>query len=483
MNKEIFDCVIIGGGVIGCSIARYLSRFKLNGLLIEKHSDVGEETSSANSAIVHSGYDPLPNTLKAKFNVLGNKMMGEVAKELSVSFIRNGSLTLAFNDEEDKTIIELFNRAKENNVDARIINKEEILEMVPNISNEVTKALYCKDCGIISPFELTIAFMENAMDNGFKLKLNSKVINLKRNNELYEIYLENNEVIYSKSIVDAAGVHSDTILSYLEEPKFKIIPRKGEYLLLDHFDDDYLKYTLFMCPTKFGKGVLFSPTTSKNYIVGPSNNIGTKEDTETDTLTLNEVKKSALKMVPNIPFYETIRTFSGIRANPDTDDFIIEESKENKLFFIVGGMMSPGLASSPAIGKYVSELIKKRLSLKENESFNPIRRKVKNLKNLGVDEYNKLIKADPRYGRMVCRCEKVSEGEIVDCINRNCGAKTIKGVKRRVRPGFGKCQGTFCQEEVIKILSRELNIPINKICYDDLGSEVMKYPSKGDKYE
>lgn len=480
-NKDVFDCLIIGGGVIGCSIARYLSRFNINAILLEKHSDVCEEVSSANSAIVHSGYDPKPGTLKAKFNVLGNKMMEQVCKDLDVPYIKNGSLTIGFNGDDKKTILELIERAKINGVKARFIEKDELHNMEPNLNEECLCALYAEDSAIVSPFELTIAFMENAMDNGVKLSLDSEVINIERDidNGLYHVYTNKDEFI-AKSLVNATGLYSDKILSLIEKPSYKINPRKGEYILLDHFNANFVKHTLFMCPTKVGKGVLVSPTTSYNYIIGPSNELTDIEDTSTDFETLNEIKEAASKLIKNIPYGEVIRTFAGTRPNRDTDDFIIEESKENPLFFNVGGIMSPGLASSPAIGEYVSNLIKEKLNLSENLDYNPIRRKVFKLTSLGKDKYNELIKKDPTYGHIICRCEKVSEGEIIDSIHRNCGARTIKGVKKRLRAGFGKCQGCFCQEEVLKILARELNVDINQIRYKDEGSEILKYPSKGE---
>ena len=482
MGEKIFDVIIIGGGVIGCSIARYLSRYKVNGLLIEKHSDVGEETSCANSAIVHSGYDPLPNTNKAIFNVKGNKMMEEVCKELDVPFIKNGSLTIGFNEEDRNTINNLLLRAKENGVDARIVEKDELHQMEPSLNDGCLCALFCKDSGIVSPFELTIGFMENAMDNGFNLNLNENVEKIHKNDDLFEV-ITNKGSYLTKVLVNAAGLYSDEILANLEKPNFKINSRKGEYILLDHFNSNWCKHTLFMCPTKVGKGVLISPTTSYNYIIGPSNDSSSKEDTSTDTSTLNYLKENASKLIKNIPYGEVIRTFAGVRANPDIDDFIIEESKNNSGLFNVAGIMSPGLASSPAIGEYVSDLIRDKLNLLKNENFKPNRRKVLSLNSLGIEKYNELIKKSPEYGHMVCRCEKVSEGQIIDAIHRNCGATTVKGVKKRVRAGFGKCQGSFCEEEVCKILARELKVPLSSILYKDEGSEVFKYKSKGNDYD
>lgn len=482
MEKNYFDVIIIGGGVIGCSIARYLSRFKVNALLIEKHFDVAEETSSANSAIVHSGYDPLPNTKKAYFNVKGNKMMEEVCKELHVPFIKNGSLTIGFNDEDKKTLLNLIQRAKLNGVEAEFIEKEELHKIEPSLNDECLYALYAKDSGIVSPFELTIAFMENAMDNGIKLHLSEKVLDIKKDGDLFLIDTDKDKY-KAKVVVNAAGLYSDEILKKLEEPSFKINPRKGEYILLDHFNNNWCKHTLFMCPTKVGKGVLISPTTSFNYIIGPSNDESLKEDTSTDSSTINYLKETASKLIKDIPYAEVIRTFAGVRANPDVDDFIIEESKINPGFINCAGIMSPGLASSPAIGEYVSNLIKEKLNLEINTTYNPTRREIYSLFSLGIEKYNELIKKDSRYGHMICRCEKVSEGQIVDAIHRNCGARSVKGIKKRLRAGFGKCQGSFCEEEVCKILARELNIPLNSVLYKDEGSEVFKYRFKGKKNE
>lgn len=477
--SKIYDCIVVGAGVIGSFVARNLSKYEGNFLVLEKNNDVGDETTNANSAIVHSGYDPKPGTKKAYFNVKGNKMMEQVCKELDCDFIKNGSLTIGFNDEDLKTLLGLLERAKENGVDGKIIDSKELHEMEPNLNEECKFALYCKDSGIVNPFRLCVGAMENAMDNGVELKLNSKVIDIKKKDNLYVIKTEKEEFL-SKAVVNASGVYGKDILSLVEENDLSITPRKGEYVLLNHFNDNWVKRTLFMCPTKVGKGVLISPTTSFNYIIGPSNEVSTKEDTATDPITINAVKESAKKLIKDLPLENAIRYFAGVRANPTSDDFLIEESKKSPLFFNCVGIMSPGLASSPAIGEYVGSLIKDRLNLKINESFNPYIKKHHSLKHSSNDEFNELIKENSKYGHLVCRCEKVSEAEIVDCINRNCGATTVKGVKKRVRSGFGMCQGTFCQEEVCKILARELNKDISEIKYSNDGSNVLKFPSKGE---
>lgn len=479
-DKE-FDVIIIGAGVIGSAIARYLTRFKANILVLEKHNDVGDEASGANSGIVHSGYDPLPSTNKAKFNVLGATMMRKVCEELDVPYQNIGSLTISFNEEDNKTLLDLQKRGFENGVVTKILTREETLTLEPNLSKEVCGALLAPTAGIVSPFELTVKLMENAIDNGAVLKLNSEVTKIKKIDGFYKVFCKNGKEFISKCIVDAAGLYSDKVEESVEKPKFKITPRKGEYFVLDHFDPNFIKHTIFMCPTKVGKGVLISQTTSGNYLVGPSNDASDVDDTSTDAETLNAIKKTALKICPSLPFGENIRQFTGIRPNSDFNDFVIEESSSNPNFFIVGGIMSPGLASSVAIGEYVSDLIKNKLNLSENKAFNPKVRKHSSLKKLATIEFNKLIQSNPLYGHLICRCEKISEAEIVDAIHRNCGARTIKGVKKRVRPGFGKCQGTFCESEVAKILARELNTDISNICYSELGTNVVLESLKGAK--
>lgn len=475
-----FDVIIVGAGVIGASVARYLSRFKLNCLVLEKHNDVGDETTNANSAIVHSGYDPLPGTNKAIFNVRGNKMMPKVCEELGVTFHKIGSLTVSFSDEEDQVLNELLIRSNQNGVDARIVEQDELFKIEPNINREAHKALLCKDAGIVSPFSLCVNLMENAMDNGVSLKLNTEVTNIIKTDNGYDVIC-GEEVYKTKAVVNCAGLNSDKIAHLIGADNFEVIPRKGEYYVLDHFNSAWVRHTLFMCPTKFGKGILISPTSSYNYLIGPTNDENDREDTSTTAERLAYLREAAKKLIPVIPFDQNIRQFTGIRANSSTGDFIIEESKVAPNFYNLGAIMSPGLASSVAIGEYISDLIKDKLNLEINSSYNPKIRPHYKLSNLSLDDFNDLVKKDPRYGHMICRCEKISEGEIVDAIHRNCGATTVKGIKKRVRPGFGKCQGTFCEEEVIKILARELNKDISEICYSDLGTEIMKYNVKGKK--
>ena len=475
----IYDVIIVGGGVIGCAIARELSKYKLRTVLLEKNNDVCNETSAANSAIVHSGYDPLPNSLKAQMNVLGNSMYPQMCKELDVPFIQNGSLTIATTDDEMNTLLSLQKRANENKVETKILSSEEVLKLEPQLNKDIKGALFAPTCGIVNPFELTVALMENAMDNGVELLLNHEVNNIKINENSVSVFCKNNKELECKVLINAAGLFADDINAFVDKDSFTITPRKGQYFVLDHFDLNFVKHTLFMVPSDKGKGVLVTPTTSGNYLIGPSSDfVDDKQDLSTTKDILDSVRSQASRIIENIPYANLIRQYSGLRAVSSTGDFIIEHSKVSKNLINVAGIQSPGLASCPAIALKVVELLKECMPLNANEEFNPIRRKAYRLKEMSIEDKNKLISENPQFGHIVCRCEKISEGEIVDCIHRNCGATTVKGVKKRCRPGFGKCQGAMCEASVIKILARELKKDESEILYSENGSNILKYETK-----
>ena len=475
----IYDVIIVGGGVIGCAIARELSKYKLRTVLLEKNNDVCNETSAANSAIVHSGYDPLPNSLKAQMNVLGNSMYPQMCKELDVPFIQNGSLTIATTDDEMNTLLSLQKRANENKVETKILSSEEVLKLEPQLNKDIKGALFAPTCGIVNPFELTVALMENAMDNGVELLLNHEVNNIKINENSVSVFCKNDKELECKVLINAAGLFADDINAFVDKDSFTITPRKGQYFVLDHFDLNFVKHTLFMVPSDKGKGVLVTPTTSGNYLIGPSSDfVDDKQDLSTTKDILDSVRSQASRIIENIPYANLIRQYSGLRAVSSTGDFIIEHSKVSKNLINVAGIQSPGLASCPAIALKVVELLKECMPLNEHEGFNPIRRKVYRLKEMSLEDKNKLISENPQFGHIVCRCEKISEGEIVDCIHRNCGATTVKGVKKRCRPGFGKCQGAMCEASVIKILARELKKDESEILYSENDSNILKYETK-----
>lgn len=467
----MYDIIIIGAGVVGCNIARLLSKYKLNCLVLEKNNDVGDETSSANSAIVHSGYDPHPGTLKAKHNVRGNEMFSKLCEELDVEFNKIGSLTIATNEEEVEKLYELYKNGLENGVDTKIIDKEELFKIEPFVTKKALKALYAKTCGIVNPFEFCVALMENAIDNGVKLLLNEKVENIINNKDYYEV-ITNKNTFQTKIVINAAGLYSDTINNFVCDKKEKVLPRKGEYYVLDHFFEDYVTHTLFSLPSDKGKGILVSPTTHGNYLIGPSSEFSfDKDDKDTDTQTLNNVLNEAKRLVDYIPTDKIIREFSGVRCYHESNDFVINMPLKGFINFI--GIQSPGFVSSPSLALECLDYINKIIPLIEKDNFNPYRRKVIRLNKLSFEERNEVIKKDSRYGKIICRCEQISYGEIVDSIHRSCGATTIKGVKKRCRPGFGKCQGGFCEPLVLKILSEELGKNPLDICYSNKGSNVL----------
>lgn len=475
----MLDVILIGAGVVGSLIARKLSSYELNVLVIDKENDVGNVTSMANSAIVHSGYDPKPGTLKAKFNVLGNRMFPKLCEELDVHFEQNGSLTVAIYDEQLPMLEELSERAKVNGVPTRILSKEELLELEPNLSKDVKGAILAPTAGIINPFTLPVHAMENAIDNGVKLHLDEEVIDIKKIDDHFIVKTNKNEY-ETKVVINAAGVYSDKIHAMIEPIDYYITARKGEYFVLDHYGEDLVKHTIFPLPSEKGKGILVAKTTSNNFIVGPSSEpVDDKEDVATDKETLDNIRKQATLLVPNIPFNQVIRSFSGLRPTPSTHDFVIGPAKCSKAFINVSGIESPGYVSSPAIAEYVvDELVKDVLPLKKNPTFNPILRKRVHLNELSMEERNKLIKENPDYGVVICNCEKVTLGEIRDELSRSCPPRTIKGVKKRTRAGFGKCQGGFCQPLVLKELAKANKEEINNVLYDKDGSFIAHYDSK-----
>ena len=476
----MYDVLIIGAGITGTLIARELSRYQIKVLVLEKDNDVGNRTTNANSAIIHSGYDPLPGTLKAKFNVLANPMFDQLTEELDVPFMRIGSLTVATYDEQLPILKQLEERSKINGVEVKLLSASEVKAMEPNISPDVKGALLAPAAGIIDPFNFCVHAMENAVDNGVTCLLNQEVISIEKQLDKY-IVKTNKDTFETKIVSNAAGNYADKIASMVETIDWKITPRKGEYFLLAHFAYGFVNHVIFPLPSEKGKGVLVAPTTSSNYIVGPSSEeIPDKEDWATDTETLTNVKNQAINMVPNIPFNQVIRVFSGLRPTCSRHDFIVEYSKNDKCFINVAGIESPGLVSSPAIAKYVvEELIKPIIDLKINISFNPFVKKYKRMFYLSEEEKLKAIKENPEYGEMVCNCENISLGEINDALSRSVPPRSVKGLKRRTRAGFGGCQGGFCQPKVVMLLAKHYGVSPLEIPLDNEGSNILTSEIKG----
>ncbi|MEA3424268.1 MAG: NAD(P)/FAD-dependent oxidoreductase [Bacillota bacterium] len=479
----MYDVAVIGAGVIGTAIARELSKFNASIVILEKCNDVSTGTTKANSAIIHAGYDAPFDTLKGKMNVKGNEMYDKVCDELSVPFRRIGSLVIAHNKKEMKTIQELFDNGINLGVpDLELLDSKKVLKMEPNLNKDIIAALYAPTAGVLEPWELAIAYCENAIDNGAELKLNFEVKKIKKENDTFIIKSDSDE-IQTKHIINAAGVYSDSIYKMVTEADFEIHPRRGQYFLLDKAAGNLVNHIIFPCPTKMGKGTLITPTIEGNIIIGPDSEdltVGEKESTNTTINRLNHIKNLAENICVNIPYNLNITTFAGLRAEPTDGDFIIEASDKVSGFINVAGIKSPGLSSAPAIAEYVINIFKKlNPEMNVNKDFNPLRDPRIKFKELSNIEKDKLIKKDPRYGNIVCRCETITEGEIVDTIHRNAGARTVNGIKRRVRPGAGRCQGGFCGPKVIEILARELNIPLESVALENLGSEILIGKTKG----
>lgn len=470
----IYDVLIIGGGITGSLIARELSRYDLKICLLEKENDVANKTTSANSAIIHSGYDPVPGTLKAKLNVLGNKKFDQLCKELCVHFERIGSLTVATNEKQLQELVKLKERGTINGVDVEILSKEEVNKLEPNLSKNVVGALLAETAGIIDPFNLCVHAMENAIDNGVNLFLNSPVIDIKKDNEIYQIITPNN-LFETKIVINAAGNYADKIASMVEKIDWSITPRKGEYYLLDHFKKGFVNHVIFPLPSEKGKGVLVAPTTSGNYLVGPSSESQLdKEDFSTDSYTLGQIKSQANDMIDNIPYNQVIRVFAGLRPSSSRHDFIIENSKLNPCFINVAGIESPGLASSPAIADYViNNYVLKLINAKKKINFNPCVKPYHRFNHSLLENEIDFINEHKEYGKMICNCEKVSEGEIMDVLSRSCPPHSVKGVKRRTRAGFGKCQGGFCEPSIVLLLAKHYNISPLEVPLNDDGSYIL----------
>ncbi|RDY25448.1 FAD/NAD(P)-binding oxidoreductase [Romboutsia weinsteinii] len=472
----MYDIAIIGAGITGSSIARELSKYNLKVIVLEKGVEVCQGTTKANSAIVHGGYDAYKGSLKARLNIRGNELYPKLCEDLSVEFKQTGSLVLAFDEDEKKHIEELYQRGLENNARGlKLLNKEEVLNLEPNVNEDVVGALLCESAGIVCPFNLNIALMENAINNGAVLKLQAQVLDIKKEEDYFDIKVLNSGNIKAKYVVNAAGVYADKINNMVGGDEYKITPRKGEYKILDKSEGKIVNHVLFQCPTKKGKGVLVTQTVHGNLLVGPNaNEVSDKEDITTSKDGIKEIVDSSRKTIESINYRKTITSFAGLRATSSTGDFCIFASKIAKNFINVGGIESPGLASAPAIGEYVVEILKEEgLYIEDNKNFNPLRKKYKAFSQMSIKERNEVINEDEKYRKIICRCESVTEGEIVGAINRPCGARTVDGVKRRVRPGMGICQGGFCGPRVIEILARELNIPVEDVLKDYENSNVV----------
>lgn len=458
----MIDVIIIGAGVSGCAIARELSRRKANILVVEKEEDVCCGTSKANSAIVHAGFDAKHGTLMAKLNVQGSRMMPELARQLDFLYKQNGSLVVMMSEEDRPNLEKLYQNGIANGVEGlRIVEQEELRALEPNISDEAVAALYAPTGAIVCPFGLTIALAENAAKNGVRFQFDTEVTGIEPIRGGWKLTTTQGD-LEAKVVVNAAGVYSDKLHNLVSKDTMTITPRRGDYFLLDHATDGFVKQTVFQLPGKYGKGVLVSPTVHGNTIVGPTAiDVSDKDSTATTQAGLDEVRAKAGIAVKNLPLKQTITSFAGLRAHEARHEFFIGEIAPG--FVDCAAIESPGLSSSPAIGVMAAQIVEDILHLDKNPDFDPHRKGILNPQELPFAERAALVQENPSYGTVVCRCETVTEGEIIDAIHRIPGARSLDGVKRRVRAGMGRCQGGFCAPRVMEILARELRIPMDAI--------------------
>ena len=474
-----YDAAVIGAGVVGAAIARELSRYELNVIVLEKENDVSTGSSKANSGIVHAGYDPEEGTLMAKLNVQANTMFESLCDELSVPYKKNSSLVVAFDDEQMGHIERLRRRGVNNGVPGlSIISADELIRREPSINPAAKGALLAETAGIVDPMLLTISLMENAVMNGADYLLEFETNSVERIDGGYRVSA-NGRAVEAAYVVNAAGVNSDRVHNLAAKPAFVIKPRRGQYYMLDKSEGKTVSATLFPCPSHMGKGILVAPTVHGNIILGPaSDDVTDRYNVGTSDEILDKAAEGARLLVPKISTRNCIRTFSGMRAEPDTDDFIIREAEGAPGFVDAAGIKSPGLTAAPAIAKYVVSILSKAgLALKEKKSFNPVVAR-KPLIEMHEEGQSALIDENPLYGRIICRCENVTEGDIVDAISRRPGAVTLDGVKRRCRTGMGRCQGGFCGPRVQQILARELGRPLDGIVLEKKNSYILTGRSK-----
>ena len=475
----MYDVLIIGCGVTGAACAYELSKYELDVCVLEKSNDVSNGTTKANSAIVHAGYDPLPGTRMARLNVEGNRMMGELCEKLDVPFRRVGSHVLAFSERDLQTLAELRDRGVRSGVPGlKLLNAQEVLDMEPQLSHEVRGSLWAPTAGIVSPWELTLALAEVAVRNGVKLVLEAGVTAVRRENGAFRVTTDRGD-FEGRFLINAAGVHCASVAALAGDGDLTIRPNRGEYYLLDKSEGGRVHSVIFQCPDERGKGVLVAPTVHGNLLVGPNaENIAEPDGTQNTAAGLEYVRETALRSVPSLMFRENIRNFAGVRANHASPDFLIGESRTVPGLFHLAGMKSPGLTSAPAAALEAVAYLREKLPLRVKADFRDGRR-VLRFRSLSAEEKNALIQTDPRYGRVICRCETVTEGEIVAALHSPVPPTTVSGVKRRVGAGMGRCQGGFCGPRVQEILARELGVPMDAILLDGPGSYILTGPTKG----
>ena len=473
----MYDVLIIGCGITGAAATFQLSRYRLKVAVLERENDVADGTTKANSAILHAGYDPEPGTLMARLNVRGAALARELCAKLDVPYRQCGSFVLAFSPEESVMLHTLYQRGQNNGVPGlELLTGEQARAMDPNLSSQVTGALYAPSAAICSPWEYCLALAETAVRNGTDLRLETAVTGLERLEDGWLVHTNQGD-FRSRYVINAAGVSAQTIHEMVAPASFTIHPSRGQYFLLDKSEGDRVGHVIFQCPGPSGKGVLVAPTVHGNLIVGPNAEPVEGDDTATTAEGLTYVRQTALRSVPSVEFRTSIRNFAGVRASTDREDFIIEEAAPHVLD--LAGICSPGLSAAPAIGEYAVELLGQAdLALEEKQTFFCQRRRVR-IHDLSPAEKARLVEENPAYGRVICRCETITEGEILDALRSPIPPRSVDGVKRRVGAGMGRCQGGFCGPRVVEILAREQQVSPGTIVQDKAGSWLLASQTKG----
>ncbi len=474
--KNEFKVAVIGAGVIGSMTARELTKYGISVCMLERENDVAIGASRANSGIVHGGYDPEPGTLKAKLNAVGVEKLFETAKALNAPIKRNGSLVCAFGKEEEEHLNILLERGRANGIDGlEIISGDKAREMDKYLSESITAALHVPNAGIVCPYELTVAAAGNAMDNGAELMTEFEVVGIEKNDGVFTVTSSDGRSVKAEYVVNCAGAYSGKIASMIGDDSIEIIPRAGEYLLLDKGEGMRAAHTIFQVPTKEGKGILVTPTVDGNLLTGPTAAVvDCPECTETTQSGIDTVIRLASKSVPSVAFRSVITSFAGVRASVKSGDFMIKESKAAKKFLNVAAIDSPGLTCCVSIAEYAVKLLSEMgLELIEDPNYNGSRPDHHAFRKMNDDEKNEFIKSHPAYGKIVCRCEGVSEGEIRDAIVTNPPASDLDGIKRRTRSGMGRCQGGFCSPAVMRLIAEERGINKEQVTKKGKGSYIV----------
>lgn len=460
----MYQCVIIGAGVSGTAIARSLARYQASICVLEAQNDVCCGTSKANSAIVHAGFDAELGSLMAKLNVQGSQMMEQLSKDLDFHYRRNGSLVVCLAEEDLPNLEALYHRGVANGVAGlEILSREQALELEPNLADNVVGALHAPTGAIVCPFGMNLAFAQHAHLNGVEFRLNTQVVGFDKTENGWLVHTNQGDV-ETQCVINAAGVYADQLHHMVSQEPLHITPRRGEYLLMDKTTGDFVNHTIFQLPNKLGKGVLITPTVHGNLLVGPTaQDIQDKEGTNTSAAGLQYLVEQGGNAVKNLPLRQVITSFAGLRAHEDRHDFSIKQLPDAPHFFDCAGIESPGLSAAPAIGEMMAGLVAETYGLQEKEDYIPTRKAPVDPATLTLEQRQALIKEQPAYGRIVCRCELISEGEVRAAIAGPLGARNLDGVKRRVRAGSGRCQGGFCAPRVMELVAQEVGIPMEDV--------------------